>query len=546
VIFLLAVTQNGSADILDRLDEVDVYKWYPAQAEAIYEQISDSYPGSDYALTAHKNLVLSYIPAKRESDAKQCLEELAADFAGHPALASALYEIASDYELRRNYDSARKLYEQIAQQYPDSPQAGKITLDLPKTDILSNIEKKEYQQAEDAITAFVNDFNDNSYLPDALYTIARRYERAKKYPEAEQLYNRIINDYPQDAACDSCRLGLKKLGIYSVIESGGNYAAEIEKLLIDFASCDDLSEALYDIAIRLERESNYEQAKVIYRKIIEKFPQSSHAARAPLDISRIDILLMIDRGDDPNASVAVEKLVADFSGNSYLSNVVLETAKRYKKLGKYDDAERINKLAAQQGYRSAFADYSKIRVAKINITKLIESGQDTAAAAAIDKLMVDFNSIDRTLLAKAVLECAEQYYAKGSRLQREASLLAAAKEFEKAIALGERIISQLSPSSKDAAVHFFLAVIYYENMADYERALFYLQKVVEEWPDYEFACYAQFLIAQSYAQLERTGHISKNDAAEAIRQACRQLFESYPDCTFIEQTERLLEIWSDN
>jgi len=224
----------------------------------------------------------------------------------------------------------------------------------------------------------------------------------------------------------------------------------------------------------------------------------------------------------------------------------LEIAKRYKKLGKYDAAERINKQTAQLYAGSSFADFSRFRIEKTNIMKLIDSGQDDAAAAAIDDLIADFNDAGRSRLAKALLQSAEQYYAKGSGLQCEGLFSQAKQNFEKAIAIGERIISQFTPSAKDAAVHFFLATIYYENMADYELALFHFQKVLNDWPDYDYAWYAQFMIAKSYAQLERTGRLTRQEAVAPIRQACGELFDNYPDCPVIDHAEKFLELWSDS
>jgi len=56
---LCVINTSAAADVLDRLTEVETYKWYPAQAKDIYQQINEQYGGSEYALAAHKNLVLS-------------------------------------------------------------------------------------------------------------------------------------------------------------------------------------------------------------------------------------------------------------------------------------------------------------------------------------------------------------------------------------------------------------------------------------------------------------------------------------------------------
>ena len=50
---------------------------------------------------------------------------------------SALFDMAGRYEKSRKYEEARGIYQQIVQQYPDSSEAGKAELDVPKMNLLS-------------------------------------------------------------------------------------------------------------------------------------------------------------------------------------------------------------------------------------------------------------------------------------------------------------------------------------------------------------------------------------------------------------------------
>jgi len=535
VVLFFAAARQCPADVLERLEQVETYKWYPAQAETIYRQIKADYPGSEYALAAHKNLVTSYLSAKRYDDAVQSLNQLTADFAGHTALPAVLYDVAKVYERARKYETAKGLYQQIAQQYPDSAFASKVQLDLPKVDILYNIESKKYNEVVTGIETLVNDFNGDSYLTNCLYDIARRYERAKKYTEAENLYNRIIREYPESFGAGGSQLALRKINIYSLIESGSETAGEaVEALLAEFSGRPGLSEALYDIAIRFDRVKDYGRAKSIYQKITEKFPISSHAARAPLDISRIDICSLIDSDDEPNAAAALDSLAAGYSGHSYLPKVLLEIAKRYKKLGKYDAAERINKLAAKQHIDSSFADHSRLRIAKINILRLIDSGQDEAALAAIDKLIIDFNDVDHSRLAKALLQSAEQYYTKACRLEDEELYVEAENNFTKAASIAEKVYHELPSFVVNIAPAYYFSAVCYRHLSRYEKAIEYYRKVVDEWPDYVYSGDALYWIGQCFESLRQSGMMSVFEANKHIKQPYDVIIKKYPDCEWFK------------
>jgi tetratricopeptide (TPR) repeat protein len=115
--------------------------------------------------------------------------------------------------------------------------------------------------------------------------------------------------------------------------------------------------------------------------------------------------------------------------------------------------------------------------------------------------------------------------------------------FTKALAVWERIIRAL-PSSVATMEAYFLSAECYYRLGQYEKAIEYYQKVVDNWPYYEYAWHAQFLIARCLEELENSGRISKEEAAIQIIHACERLFSDYPDCRAVEAARDLLVRWS--
>ena len=343
-------TGESSADVSAQLEKVETYKWFPAQAEAIYQEITRDYPDSDYALTAHKNLIISYLSAKRDGDAQISLDELVADFSSHPGLPTAFYDIARIYERSRKYEKANNIYQQIIQQEPDSLSAGKAQLAGPRIAVLSHIELKDEIAAAAAMSSLIADFNDRPELAASLYDIARRYERAKKHDKAAGLYQQIIQQYAGSSAADRAALAVKRTDIYWLIESEGPNAVQtaLDGLIADYGGHPDMSEALFDIAGRYEKAKDYEQAKNIYQQVIQRCPDSSHASRAKIIVPKIDIFSLIESADYSAAGAAVDKLAAEFSEHSYLAEALREIARRYEKAEQYEETESINQQIAYQ------------------------------------------------------------------------------------------------------------------------------------------------------------------------------------------------------
>ena len=520
------VTGLCFADAPAQLERVETYKWYPAQAEQIYQEITRDYPDSSYALEAHKNLVISYISARRGGEAQQSFDGLAAAFTGNSGLPAALYDIARIYERSREYERAKSIYQQIIQQHPGSSSADKAQLATPRINVLSRIELKDDIGAAAALDNLLTGFAGHSGLPELLYDIARRYERAKKYDKAKGLYQRIIRQYAGSSAAGKAELAIERADIFSLIESGQTAGSEINSLIANFSGHPDLPEALYDTAIRYERVKKYEEAKSIYQQVIQQYPDSSHSARARLIAPKVNILLLIESADFSAAQTAVNGLTAEFSGHSLLPLVLGDIARIYEWAGKYQQAKDIYQHVVQQYPETIYASKVRLNIPKNRILSLIDAGDDSEAQAEIDKLVVDFRGDKNT--GWTLSRLAEQYYVKAGQLEEQGLVDEARQHIQKAIAIYERAINEFPGSA--AAEACYLVGNHYRKSGEYEKSAQYYQKVADEYSGYRMAWNAQFMIGWNYEKLKESGALSESEADAKIRTAYQQVVERYPDC----------------
>jgi tetratricopeptide (TPR) repeat protein len=93
----------------------------------------------------------------------------------------------------------------------------------------------------------------------------------------------------------------------------------------------------------------------------------------------------------------------------------------------------------------------------------------------------------------------------------------------------ERITQQLPPSITTPEAYYAAAVVYSQELGEYQKGIDYYQKVVDNWPDYEFAWHAQYFVGKYYEILRDSGIVSESEANSKIEQAYKAVVEKYPD-----------------
>jgi tetratricopeptide (TPR) repeat protein len=122
----------------------------------------------------------------------------------------------------------------------------------------------------------------------------------------------------------------------------------------------------------------------------------------------------------------------------------------------------------------------------------------------------------------------EEYYKKAFQCENERTT-EAKDSFQKAIAVWKRIIEELPKSTITPQAYNFSAVCY-RRLGRGEKAIEYYQKIVDNWPDYEYAWNAQFLIGYCYRQLKYAGAIDESEADAHTKAAYEMVLQRYPGC----------------
>jgi len=513
----------SSSDLFNMAGRYEKSRKYE-EARSIYQQVVQQYPDSSEAAKAKIDIpkmnILSLFDSKEESAARAALDSLIAGFPEDVYLPEALYEVAKKrYQDSGKYERAQSIYEKITTQWPGSEYDLKSQRNL----VISYISMGETSQARQALDKLALEFNEDPGLAGALLSIAEIYRKSKKYEEAKSIYETVVTNY---LGTERALKAQKKLAIiYVDVDDDPNARQAIDKLSQDFSGDPNLADALYEIAKRYEWvRGKYEQAAPIYQQIVQNFPDSSYV-KEKLDLSRTNIIYLIESGNYNLAAEALTKLLSDFSEHPDLAWTLDGIAGRYEKAKRYDQARSI--------YQKIVTDYNETDYAFTAQKKLaileINAGDDAAAQEALDILIADFN--DHPDLPEAILYVGHGFYTK-ARLKEKDGLDVEAKEYYlKAVTVWERVITDLPPSAGTSPEAYYVsAVVYSQELGDYLKGIDYYQQVVDNWPDYTFAWHAQYFVGMYYEKLRNSGGIVDSEANPKIEQAYKSVVEKYPDC----------------
>jgi TolA-binding protein len=505
-------------------------------AKSVYQQMRKIRPDSIWLSKAKLGVarteVLSLIMAK-DSRAKGVFDKLLADFSGHPDLPETLYYVARRYEWADKYEDAKAVYyRQLTQGHYDSPYTAKAKLGAARADILFLILSGNYDQAKKVFDKAVVDFSGHPNWPDTLYWIAERYKWAGRYEDAKDFYQKIIQGYPNSPYADRAKLGIPRADVQFLIRSYDfiNAKKALDKMVADFDGHPDLPETLYWCAEKYGLSDNYEEEKAVYQKIMQKYPDSSYTKKAELGFKRADILSLILSKNYDQAKDAYNKLLTEgLSGHPDFPSTLLSIARRNEWGQQFNEAKSIYQKVIQDYPDSSYAGKATLGLSRTEVASLIDSQDYNGADAAFDKLVTDFSN--HPDLPRAILATGEMCYREGLSKESAGLEVQAKDRFEKAVQMWEKLINQFPDSYSVPEACCWAGDCYFEKLNKYEDAIRCFQKVVDNYPTYQHAWHAQFMIGRSFEVLKDAGVVDKSEADAKIKAAYEKVIRNYPDCS---------------
>jgi len=346
-----------------------------------------------------------------------------------PGSVSDRFDQAKSYREDKQYDQAEQVYRQIVAQFPDSNDALEAQKQLTCLYIITD----EQAQADTAFAELTAAFSGHKDIAQAVHDIAYHYRTINRQEKANEIDQYVLSAWPET---DVALLGQMDIAKYYV-DQGNDPKAQpaIDKLLRDFSGNPLIARAVHDIAQHYRWSGKYEKANRLYQYVVTNWPNAEHALWARADLIKSYLAL----GDDPNAEAAVEGLLANFTDNPLIARAIHDTAYEYRKLEKYDRADQLDQFVIENWPEDEQAMWAKMDMAKTNI--LLEN--DALVEATIDTLIAECS--DNAHLSRVIFTFGEEYYNKAYAMENEGLSGEAKNYFSKAIAIFEKVITELPP-----------------------------------------------------------------------------------------------------
>jgi len=411
------------ADTAAQFDQADKYKdqGHYEQAEAIYKSIAKDYAGNEDGLEAQKELACLYVEADRTAEAETAYQELLKSYSDHNDIADAVDDVADAYRDVKQYGKALEIYSRVVDNWADNEQAVKSQAAIAKV----HIKLGQEQATEAAVENLLADFADNNDIADAVADVADEYQDAGKYEKSIELYKHVVDTWPDSEQAMESQTGIARV----YIKLGDDPAAQaaVNKLLSDFSSHPEIAEVAIEVALGYYDLERYAKYREICEHVIARPSWSGASLGSQEALVKARILI----GDLPAAQAAKDKLVADFSQHRDMPKSLFRIASLYRRERKYQQARDTYQQVAQQASQPEYADKGHLCAAAMNIALLIGSGNESAAQAATDKMITDFQN--RTLTLETRESYLEMMYYVGKRFQK-------AGKYDKAAELYRQLI----------------------------------------------------------------------------------------------------------
>jgi tetratricopeptide (TPR) repeat protein len=511
------------------------------RAIAISDYVLKNWPKESFAVWAGMSMAISQVDKGNTADADATTSQMIADYADNADLPAALCVVADTYSWRKKFDKSEKLYSVIMDKFPNSAVAAKARLAVVGVNALAFIEDKNYSQAKGQVDLMITDFNNQSDLPPMLFRIGQEFSWRHRYVEAKDIFDYAADKSSDTSLSQQAKLWSARSNVCSLIGHSNDteVVASIDKLMSDFTGDAGLADAVYWISKEYEwkkgtvddRTGWYDAPNSAYQRLMSQFSNTSYGQAAEWDQKRLthrmNIFKLLGSTDQNGIETAIDKMVAELNGRPEIAGELYWIACNYdEQPDKGPQAKQMYERIIREYPTTSEANKAVLDIRRLAIWDTLNSGDATMAQALMDKFIADFNQ--HPYAGDCLGRTADKNYLLALESNKQEQKQQAKDYFARAESVWNRIISANLPINL-GKVYYFAAVCRQKH-GDWDGAITYCQKVVNEYPDFEYVCGAQAAIGWCYEALRDSNEIPKKIANPLIEEAYKSVLTNYTGC----------------
>jgi len=375
------------------------------KAAELCQYIVKTWPSSDHALLAQKDLTIWSIDTDDELAAQAAVDKLLSDFSKHQGISQVIHAVAQHYErVKDNQEKALELYRHNVGHFSSDMYAMWSQVEIVK----SYIRDGNDTDTNEAFDKLVTLFAEQPTLPKEIYQVGDEYARTLNYDKAEALYQYVIAKWTDTEHEMWARTGVVKLDIYC--GNDANAQSALDQLIADFNDQPELPQALLTISEQYFYRHNYQRATELWELMLSKYPESSVI---------VEILYALATSyerlkDDPNAIKYFTKLIEQYPNGPYAYRAPYKMALIYRRQKQYDKAIYWFQQQRQLYSREPYGDRALYCEGLIYLNKLKEYQK---AADIFQEYIETYPNRERHLAPYRLAICYEQMGKKAQAIE---------------------------------------------------------------------------------------------------------------------------------
>jgi tetratricopeptide (TPR) repeat protein len=400
----------------------------------------------------------------------------------------------------------------------------------------AGIRQRDTAAAEAALEKLTADFAAHSDLPYAVYIIGKAYEKTYKTEQAGVCYRYVMEQWPQSPYVPWARLAI--LDSKEAEESDPEVQAALAKLVALLGQQSLRPKEIHRIAEGF-RDRHPQRALALFQYNSSQWPADDESVlQSHMEVVRSHVI----NGDDAAADGAFQTVLKRYAAREDLSEVIYRVGNFYTENGRYDKAEQIFRIIDQRwpnGQETLFAQVGRARLQ-------LDLGNVDETEALFQRMLTDYATAPR--LVEAVRLVGVGYW-------RQAMLLSSNEPgtprtgrgggsdngqpdmrraemvwsyFGKAAAAYERIINDFPEDATHTPFAYYYGGEAWSILGDRQKAIAYLEKLCETWPDHERVWTARFTLGRYYERQAEAGVISSSEAESKTKTQYERLLEDFP------------------
>lgn len=446
-----------------------------------YRRLLNDYPASPLRLDALLGIARAVFDQGKYEESILAFDEVFKRSDDPKVQSLALSLQGEAYSRIGDYAHALEVYDRLLGQYTDA-------VEYPSALYAKGwtlFQLKRYREAYETLRSFLVQYENAPEAPEASYRAAESLFYAEDFKNARELYNAFVEKYQNDSAHQSL-VADAELRIGQCLFREGEFEkarTQFRRVAQRHPTLDAAADAQYWTAELLFEAKRYNEALYEYQRFLEAYPQNPNVETAQYSIGRVYLAMR----DYPKAIAALEPLANDLA--SPLRDAAAFHIAECRRLSKEFNTAILWYRRVEAG--SPYYDDALFGMGGA----YLELNDDLRAAEAFERLV----TMESPLRRDALYQLAVAQFR--------------GKAYDKAIATLDRFLAEPGKSlaTNDGALYWQVRAHYELNA--YSEVAQTAQRLIEAFPNSEYAPAARFLLAESlYGQKDYAGARAQYEA----------------------------------